>query len=234
LIDSNQKFKITVKDRLFYNQFNYCLGFKLNEVNCLRELDHERIDWSIDRRKTWREITRQRINQNSYVSTLLMRRVNEITEDTVKNLHTVADILLTSDVKYKLVVTVNHAHVYTNNLELLEILDKLTILSEKTYTQAHVSRPKDTVQLKNSCHTQRSYFKSMQLSIQQKENLENFLYNQRDYIRASPGLKRWTDLPFVRVQDYYFIDHSGTQWITMLNLVVPGLIRKSMQIITAK
>jgi hypothetical protein len=236
LIDSNQKFKTTVKDRLFYNKYQYGIGFRLDEANCLRELSHERIDWFIERRKLWREITHQRLSKynNINVGSILMRREKEITDDTVKNLHALADMLLTTSVDYKLVVSVNQAYVYTNDLDLIAELDCADFLQEKTYNRAQIVRPKDTVQLKNPKHNCRSYLKSMNLSSQQRDNLENFLYNQREHLRTSPALTRWIDLPFNRTQDYYFIDHSGKEWITMINLVVPGVIRKTMQIIPAK
>lgn len=236
LIDLNQKFKTTIKDRLFYNKYQYGIGFKLDEANCLRELSHERIDWFIERRKLWREISQQRLSKynNINAGTILMRREREITDDTVKNLHKLADMLLACSVDYKLVVTVNQAYVYTNDLSLIEQLDNSDFLLQKSYSQAQVVRPRDTVQLKNPKYCSRSYLKSLNLTPQQRDNLENFLYNQQEHLRISPALTRWIDLPFNRVQDYYFIDHTGEQWITMLNLVVPGLIRKTMQIIPAK
>ena len=52
----NLPFKLTAKDRLFYGRFEYSLGFYLPEANCLRELDHERIDINIDRRREYQEM----------------------------------------------------------------------------------------------------------------------------------------------------------------------------------
>ena len=51
LTNLNLKFKPVVKDRLFYDQYTYCIGFHLDEVSCLRELNHQYIDVIIDRRR---------------------------------------------------------------------------------------------------------------------------------------------------------------------------------------
>jgi hypothetical protein len=61
----------------------------------------------------------------------------------------------------------------------------------------------------------------------------NFLANQ-PMVRLSPALTQWIDLKFTRTQDYFFIDYNTTAWLTMLSLVTPGLIRKTLQIIPAK
>ena len=45
---------------------------------------------------------------------------------------------------------------------------------------------------------------------------------------------QWVQEPFTRLQDYYFVDHDSLQWLTLVSLVSPGLIRKTMQILTDK
>jgi hypothetical protein len=73
----NLEFKSVTKDRLFYSRFQYCLGFNLDEVTCLRDLDHAMIDDVIQRRKQWQEVAQQRwINgkqKHGMVSALLRR-----------------------------------------------------------------------------------------------------------------------------------------------------------------
>jgi hypothetical protein len=50
----------------------------------------------------------------------------------------------------------------------------------------------------------------------------------------SPGLKNWVHDPLTRTQDYFFVDHNGSSWLSMLSLVRPGIIRKTLQIVAAK
>jgi hypothetical protein len=210
------------------------MSFELDEVSCLRTLDHNSIDFMMNRRREWRELAQHRW-LNAKQNTARLNRVHKpITDQTVENLHTLAEVLLTTDKDFKLVVSANQAWVYTNTPELFDCLDQLPILQSKTYSQAVVNRPTNTIKLKNSVYSFRSYFKFSKLTASQKDMLVDFLINQQTQVRLSPSLKIWMDYPFNRVQDYFFIDYKTASWITMLALVHPGLIRKTMQIIPAK
>ena len=222
------------KDRLFYSRFQYCLGFSLDEVTCLRELDHAMIDDLIQRRKQWQEVAQQRWINGRQNTTILRRRWKDITEKTVTDLHSVADVLLATTAEFKLVVSVHQGYVYTNDLDLLAKLDGMPELTCKTYTQAQIDRPENTIRLKKSNYNFRSYFRTRHLSAQEKQQLVNFLNTQQDFIRTSPAMMQWVQEPFTRLQDYYFVDHDSPQWLTLISLVCPGIIRKTMQILTDK
>lgn len=230
----NLEFKSVTKDRLFYSRFQYCLGFNLDEATCLRELDHAMIDDLIQRRKQWQEVAQQRWINGRQNTTILSRRWKAITEKTVTDLHTVADVLLTSTAEFKLVVSVHQGYVYTNDLTLLTKLDGMSELTFKTRTQAQVDRPQNTIRLKKSNYNFRSYFRARHLSAQEKQQLVGFLKTQQDFVRTSPAMIQWTKDPFNRLQDYYFVDHDSSQWLTLISLVYPGMIRKTMQILTDK
>jgi hypothetical protein len=236
---SIRQFKPVVKDRLFYNRFEYSIGFHIDEASCLRELSHDQIDVMIERRRYWREIAQQRvagtIKSNIFGNSqiIISRRHKEITEKTVADLHELAELLLTTQSEFKLVVSVNQARVYTNDQSLINQLSDLSSLTQKDYTRAVVGRPPNTIRLKNPRHQFRSYFKIIKLTSEQKEYLTNFLANQPE-VRISPALRDWLSAPFNRTQDYFFIDHNQMSWLTMLSLVRPGLIRKTQQIIAAK
>ena len=231
---SIRPFKTVLKDRLFYSRFEWAIGFYIDEASCLRDLDHAAIDSMIERRRVWREIAQQRWQKsNNAVGSILSRRTHDITDITVENLHDLAKVLLTSAVDFKLVVSVNHAHVYTNHLELIDRLSDLEYLKQKIYTQAVVTRPRNTIKLRNTQHRFRSYFKSTKLTDEQKNHLTAFLNTQTE-VRISPAFKAWIDSAFYRTQDYFFVDYTHETWLTMLSLVVPGLIRKTVQIIPAK
>ena len=231
LTNQTRQFKFAVKDRLFYDRFEYSIGFALDEVNCLRELSHDQIDTMIERRIAWREVAQQRWQKsNNTFGNILTRRRKEITEKTVEDLHALAEILLTATVDFKLVVTANHAHVYTNNVSLIDQLDQLECLRYKNYTRAIIDRPKDTIRLKNPQHQYRSYFKVVKMTEEQKRNLKNFLDGQEN-IRISPALASWFTVAFLRTGDYFFVDHDQMSWLTMLSLVRSGLVRKTLEII---
>ena len=224
-------FKPVVKDRLFYSQFEYCVRFHLEEVSCLRTLDHAQIDSMIERRIAWRSISQTMTNRP--LVTQLSNQANKITETTVENLHVLADLLLTTQANFKLVVSAFTGYVYANDRMLIDQVAKLPGVYYVEYTQAVVGRPRDTIQLRDPKYQWRSYFKVGKLTTEQKTHLKNFLANQPG-IRISPALKNWINYKFTRTQDYFFIDYNEPAWLTMLGLVLPGLIRKTLEIIPAK
>jgi hypothetical protein len=229
------KFKSVVKDRLFYDRFQYCISFGLAEISCLREqeLDCARISHMLERRKQWREVAHQRWNGQK-PNAQQSRLWNEITEEVEQNLYDFAAVLRNSGVDLKLVVSSNCGWVYTNSLELINQLKPMRMLTGKKYSKAVIDRPKNTILLKNPRHQFRSYFKITKITNQQKNTLINFLNNQQSSIRISPALATWITSTFYRTQDYFFIDHDEMSWLTMLALVHPGIIRKTQEIIQAK
>jgi hypothetical protein len=212
------KFKSISKDRLFYDRYSYCISFRLAEASVLRELNHRRIDTVLNRRIDWR---------NS------VNHVNKITEAMRLDLHTICDILL-AQTDCKMVVSTDYGWVYTNDVDLIEALAAIRCLTNKSYTQAVVTRPKNTIKLKKSKYSNRSYLCSVKLTSKQKENICNFFVNQQGYIRVSPALTAWCNGSFHRTQEYFFIDYTEESWAVMLSLIHPGLIRKTFKIITTK
>ena len=226
LTSLNLKFKSANKDQLYYGKFKYVISFELQEVSCLRILDHGHIDDQMERRKSWTVVR----TRNPYRPA---RR--EITAEVESNVHTLAEHLLTTKHEFKLVVSMNQGYVYTNSKELIHQLDNMPWLTCKSYGKAVVVRPKNTIQLKDPKHKFRSYFKFGKITEKEKENLINFLVNQHTHLRISPALWDWVNAPkFSCLQDYYFIDYDSETWLTMLSLIRPGVVRKTMQIIPAK
>lgn len=224
------QFKSVTKDRLFYDRFKYCLGFTMAEANVLRGLNHRWIDARLDQRIEWRELARKRWN-----SSFEPQGWNEITTQIRADLHAVCQAITEFGCEYKLTVSTHSAWLYTNDPALIDHLRTFRCLTNKNYTQARVNRPKNTVVLKNSLYTNRSYMINVKLTTAEKETLKNFFTNQQEHVRISPSFRHWLyESPYYRLQDYYFVDHNGDTWLTMLGLVRPGLIRKRLEIITAK
>ena len=212
------------------------MAFTLDEANALKSLDHEYIDAIIERRILWREVAQQRWSggKQNFNQTIISKRWRDITNKTSEDLHNFAELLISTCTEFKLVTSVNHGWIYTNTTSLIKKLKNLDYLSDKDYTEAVVSRPKGTVKLKTPKHTHRSYLKSIKLTHQQKQNLINFFANQLDSIRVGPAFNKWlTESPYLRTQDYFFMDHVGESWLVMLNLIHPGIIRKTKEIIPA-
>lgn len=212
-------------DRLFYDHWQYCVHFRLDEVSALRDsLDRASIDELLDRRQQWRERVRQRWPQNNFV-----RGHDAITDVVRTNLYDFAEFLTLATEPYKMVITVNHCRIYSNNTNLLERIGRLPFVHGAGYSRAQVTRARNTIALQNPQHQLRSYFKNVKLNSDEKTQIVNFL-NQQE-VRISPALKEWVATPFNRTQDYFFVDHGSELWLTMLSLVRPGLIRKTVQIV---
>jgi len=234
LINSNLKFKSVIKDRLFYDQYQYCIGFHLDEVSCLRELNHQYIDVIIERRRQWREISLQRwTNAIQSNKNIITRRAKDITDENVANLHNLTNVLLRSRVDFKLVTSVSSAWIYTNDTKLIKQVSELDFLICKIYTEAKVDRPKNTIKLKDPKHRYRSYLKSVKLTDEEKTHLCNFFVNQQGHARISPALEKWMADRWHRTQDYFFVDHDDESWLVMLSLIKPSMIRKTVELIAA-
>lgn len=206
----------------------------MDEVNALKSLDHQYIDAIIQRRILWREVAQQRWTngvQNAK-HTILSKRYKDITDKTLEDLHNFADLLISTSTEFKLVTSVNQGWIYTNVVSFIKKIKSLNYLKNKDYTEAIVSRPKGTIKLQDPKHTHRSYLKSIKLTGQQKQNLINFFANQLDHVRVAPAFNKFLiESPYLRTQDYFFIDHVGESWLVMLNLIYPGIIRKTMEIV---
>ena len=226
LIHQTLPFKSVPGDRLFYDHWQYCISFRLEEVNCLRySLDVEKIDELLTRREVWRERVRQRWPQNNFV-----RPHNPITDTTRDTLYAFADFLKLSTDPYKMVISVNQCWIYSNSTLFLERIERLPFVNYSKFTEAVIVRPRNTVAVKHPNHNYRSYFRTTKLNNEEKDRILSFLQNQPD-IRISPALKEWIATPFNRTQGYFFVDYDSETWLTMLGLVRPGLIRKTVQIV---
>lgn len=226
---NNIKFREVAKDRWFYDQWQYSMTFCLQEATCLRDLDHKSIDQTLENRRKWRQIQQQRWQRGQ---TILVNTLNfqDITEQISQDLHAVADMLLNSQCKFKSVVSINTAWIYTNDLKLLKQLSNLSCIKHVGFSQAVIKRSRNVILLKNSQYHHRSYFRMQKLTGQQKQTLVKFLENHQSFVRLSPSLENWLMDGFLRTQDYFFVDHKDIGWLTMLSLVSPNSIRKTMQI----
>jgi hypothetical protein len=232
-MSNDMNFRLVIKDRLYYDRWQYGMNFCIDEASALRELDHDSIDQIIKAREHWRNISQQRWNRGS---TILMsgRRKKFITAETARNLHELADVLIQTKHEFKIVISFDIVWIYSNHPELFEQVKKLCFISDPSFTQASVKLPRNTVVLKKSPHKYRSYFRTYKLTMEQKQQLSNFLSNNQTHVRLSPSLTAWLNNKFLRVQDYFFVDYTADTWMTMLALIDPRLIRKTMQIQQAK
>jgi len=210
------------RDRLFFNQFQYCLRADLREASALRGLKgHDAIDRSIEIRRVWRS---------------LGNRTNSIITDRhIKNLHGFYDHAMSAQEPFKMTVTGDQVWIYANNLKFLTNFDTLPGVVLSRYTEAVIDRPLDTIRLRDPQHTHRTYLREQAITAEQRQRLQDFFNNYHDSIRLSPSLNKWIVYAAGRrIFGYYFVDHDDDGWLVLLNLLQPGLVRKTVQIIADK
>jgi len=222
------KFNTVKKDQLFYNSWHYVTHYHVPEAHVLRELDHKsvdlRLDWIADR------TSGRKFRWNGNMLGQLAPEPPRVTTEIRQNLHDLVTVLTELTQPHKLIVSSHSFSIYTNSLEVFDSLETQLAVTVIKRCEATIDRSQGTILLTDPQHTHRSYFSLTQLTTDQKKTLVRFLQNQTQ-IRPSPSLAAWCTSRYSRLQDYYFIDHNGAADLTMLNLVQPGLIRKTMQIL---
>lgn len=226
----NLNFKRVKSDQLYYDKYQYSASCTLYECWVFRyATDHAAIDRKLNQQQEWRTHMRQRwpSGYNSFARL-------DISDQNRADVHAMADFIQ-SIKDYKLVIEHKTLRFYTNDIEVLDAIFNMDFVSDKRYTQVVVDRPKNTVRLKNPRHRLRSYFKETRVTPEEKQAIGQFLLNQPG-IRIGQGLKDWIDEKRATygakyTRDYFFVDYDSDSWLTMLALVRPGLIRKTVNII---
>lgn len=225
------KFKTVKSDQLYYGEFEYSVSFQLQECWIFRyTLDHDELDARLTRQQEWRDKMRQRWPADS-----LNRYHSVITDVERANIHSMADFITGISTPYKIVVENKIMRIYTNDLNIVQAIEHISFVQRRRYSQVVVDRPRDTILLKNPRFQLRSYFKETRITPEDKQAVAQFLANQPG-IRIGAGLQSWIDDGYSRysskyTRDYFFVDHDHHSWLTMLALVRPGLIRRTVQII---
>lgn len=203
------------------------------ELSALRRLkennEHNRnaISKILERRKEW-----ENIRVKNYGGSWATRSLwAPITQETADNLFVALGLLEQFQGEYKLTISGNWGYLYTNNTTMLEQALKLPGAKESNVRRAVVDRPKDTVRLRRSRHQYRTVLKNRKLTDQERVYVINWLTNNQANIRMGPALKAWLTQDSNIIQDYYFFDHNSMSEVAMLNLVHPGLVRRTQTII---
>lgn len=205
------------RDRLFYNQFRYCLQALLNGVVVLRDLKSQ-------------GMIKSRIRQLQGNSRFILDR------STADNLCNMYDYLTSAQEsqEFRFVVSYSMFWMYSNDLSWLQTVAQLSGVINPDYREAVVDRPFNSVLLKKSDYNRRTFLKNVVLSDNQREFLKNFFNNYHDSIQLSPSLQNWVQNGHGRVFDYYFIDHNDDNLMTLLSLGQSNLVRKTVDILIDK
>lgn len=149
-----------------------------------------------------------------------------IDEHSERELFKLLDKILQLDKPNKVIFYQGTVYVYSNQLEQLE--DLITYGEIK---QAELSLPKDVILLKNPKWHYRTYFNELRLDSSQRKTIRNFLRDRKDAFGRSRFFDYKLDTAmFFYITNYNFVDHDNIQDALMLNLVCPGIVRKTLPI----
>jgi len=230
-------YKVVPDDRssLYYNQYELCVTLHISDAHCLRDLKTVRFEAAIRNAKYWAE---QEMVQNR-------RPVRHPWDGTGKEsaLRETRDILLEEAGAYQAVISYNVLSLYTNNVKLANKFARLGNPGVHLHLvrQAAITKPAGVVQLRESKHGYRTYLRERKYSLDQRGMLLNFLDSREGTLRPCGALMNWlrgqsryymSNLNHSR--SYYFVDHDHPNEGTMLSLVMPGIVRKTLPIETTK
>ena len=224
------QFKQVTRDRLYFDNWEYCCTFNMHEAGCLRGLSHRDIASRIE-----------------WITSSRWANKRPIFPEDIDNLYAMCDFLLANKHAFKLYVESNTLRVYTNDVDLIESIEHRSEPKNIRVTQALAINERDVVLLKNPVHVYRTQLRSIDLTTEQRIAVKSMIDNSHGQIRSSPGLDVY--LKYVKPQGRVnfpsighgwirgrnltatpFIDHNDRKWETMISLVVPGFVSKTVPI----
>jgi len=218
------------RSSLYYNQYEWCVTFNIAEANCLRYLDSKKFEQALHSAKKWRQ----------EIVSYAQLPSERWTDEKERTLRRARDCLLAETDPFKTVVSYNILCAYTNHPGLADHL-QADGFELRLVRQALLTKPANVVQLRESQYAYRTYFRERRINLEQRNLLANFLNSRRDTLRVSPALDNWANgkfIGYVRNRSYsrahYFVDHDHPNEGTMISLVLPGMVRKTMPIQTTK
>ena len=216
LLDS-QKYKPVRRDRLFFDQYHYCMSFRFAESGRMRSLQPRDIKQSV-----------------LYANTMMRHSMNtrtRISQEYEGLMLELATLIGTIAVPFKRVVYSDWQYFYSNDVEFFDWLARFPQVNYVNYTRADIVMPRDTVVLKSSDYQWRSYFRDRWYSQDQLSTLSKFLLSRPEQFAIT---RHWQD----RLQSQhrwisrsFFVDHHDQRDIMLLNMALPGAIRKTMPIL---
>jgi len=215
---------------LWFQRYDHCVRFKINEAGSLRGFNHTQIDKTVSMRREWGRVRHGGRNHGSWRD---QWQPLIITDQDVDNLHQLCDFFQTNQQDRKILISGDTMYVYTTDTSLIHDICNLKIIKNISETQVLLHGTPGTVRLKNPKYQYRSYMRSIALKEPVADNIKNFLKVQEE-IGLSPSLKHWLTDRWKFILDYYFIDHNEHSTINMLRLIDPRLIRKTVPIVADK
>jgi hypothetical protein len=236
---TNRTIYLRPGDRYFFDQYRYCVTIKLIGISSLRGFD--KIVTPLERERSIRRHLSYRDRSVNYGGNW---RVQGTPVDPKQgdNLCELAEYMYHHRAHIKVTVSTNWAYIYSNDLDIINNIMALPYVVVVGVKEAVINRPRDTVIVPKSQFQSRTYFKERWVNDDERKTLHGFLKNQSD-VRICPSLHRELEsdkeyftsrqmkAPGFFLRRYHFIDHTTQAIPIMLNLILPGISRQTVQVI---
>ena len=250
MTDSSLEVELTSSNRLFYDCYQYSLRFHLAEFHCIRpwhDHDGDDVEELLEKIEQYRLQHHLRYNREIQYNNNWTRpshykafeKTNrEFQQQLERDLYPVVRLLWPCRADIKIVATTHWGYVYSDHLELLKLVAGTWPVQLPRLIKAVVDRPPNTVGLRNKQHNYRTYFRDLRVTESQRDQIQQYLAQQQD-VRLCPSLKSWSrvDRAYPWLQNVawsrstFFFDHQGAGDALMLEMLVPGIVRKTLEIV---
>lgn len=189
------------------------------------ELNHDRLDEILDLRDhLW-----ERSRNINFGGSWRTAKFHKITSKIRQDLHKACDYFL-SKPSIKFSILQDTIYIYSNEYAVRDELVELGFSIDQI-TTVKLNRPINTVRSTTGDVSLRCYFKQVELTDVEHENLNKFLTNNKEHVRPSRGLIESILRNDIFLRNYFFIDFKDEKLISVLELMTPNLIRKIMPIV---
>ena len=223
------------RSSLYYNAYEYAMTWRQDEIGCIRSLDQNKMQSHICVRMEYEA------SRNSHYQRYGEKFISKFTTRCRDNLEGMRALLAAETHPKKMVFFNNFLTVYTNNLGLHGRLMTCDWIESVDLKRAELNLPPDTILLKNPQYQYRTYFRGRSLAKTQKARLAQWVTTQGNDITASKSLQAFLNIEISPKQmyywrgdateSYYYIEHNSLQYETMLSMICPGMVRKTLPIV---
>lgn len=234
LTSSSPEIKHQQCNKLFYDQWHYCLRFHLNGLTCLRNARRSSLPEYLD---SIQEHWQFRRNFYKYTGGKNLRVTSGSWAATDGDLLPIANFarcLYAHLATTRLVMTGDVGHLYANDITVLEQIAQALDPRGIEFKQAVVTRSRDRLTLRRSQHQYRSYLRDSSISQRDRASVWQYI-SQQPNIRISRSATKWFEQNLSNSnscysRSYFFIDHDDPGIVLMLEMIKHRLIRCTLPI----
>ena len=216
------------RSELYWKQYTYCVTMIQPKIDILRGgLEQTQVDKSIGKRKYWEGSVYGASKHSVY------------SEQIRSDLLTTALYFKNSSDQFKLIFAgSSHLSLYTNSLQLVESLVAAATaqtlpIKIKTVKKCLLTVAPDTIILNDPKHKFRTYFKEITITAQAVGQLKVWLQQQQqaNEIKCSSSVESYLlTHGHYHTRSHWYIDHNSNSYETMIGMISPGLVRKTINL----